>query len=54
MALLFCFLLYLIPDTCVPLNNQAKAWEGDLSFPNTEVGPDCMVMIVEMRVMTSG
>lgn len=41
-----------LPDSAsVLLNNQAKAWERDLSFPDTEVGPDCLILIVVMTVI---
>ena len=44
-----------VSDTsaCVPLSNQALAWQKNLGFLDTGGGPDCLVLIMVMGVMAA-
>lgn len=39
--------------TCVPLSNQAAVKQKNLGFLDTGGGPDCLVLIIVMRVMAA-
>lgn len=44
-----------VSDTsaCVPLSNQAIAWQKNLGFLDTGGRPDCLVLIIVMGVMAA-
>lgn len=53
MTLLLGFATVSDTGACVPLSNQAKAWQKNLGFLDIGGGPDCLVLIIVIGVMAA-
>lgn len=53
MTLLLGFVAVSDTHTCVPLSNQAIAWQRNLGFLDTGGGPDCLVLIIVIGLMAA-